>query len=523
VIEAVYGLNQGLVDGTVEPDRWTLERKTGRVLAHQSAQRSFALVPSSEGTRRQELAPEQAARAPLAEEELGQVYRLAQSLEHNFGRPQDVEWTFVGGALYALQSRPITTAEDPDEQRRWYLTLTRSFENLQQLRSRVEDELIPQMEQVAAELGSVDLTNLSDSQLTDEIARREQIHQHWVDIYWADFIPLAHGARLFGQVYNDTMRPEDPYEFTALLAATPMQSLRRNSMLEDLAAMVRSDPGRAARLKRGESTDADAEFSQALDAFLKEFGNLPWHHSESPCEREPLVSLLLELADRGSASSPGRAETVEELQVRFLDSFSEDRRGLAEELLDLARASYQLRDDDNIHLGRIEAQLLAAQGEARRRLESGECANTDLAAASERAELRQELDHGADVPSEVDEERSDWTVRPRQLLGQPAGPGVATGPARVVVEPSDLFEFKRGEILVCDSIDPNMTLVVPLAAGVVERRGGMLIHGAIIAREYGLPCVTGVPEATTRIQTGDQLTVDGSLGLVVCQRSRPPR
>jgi len=60
-----------------------------------------------------------------------------------------------------------------------------------------------------------------------------------------------------------------------------------------------------------------------------------------------------------------------------------------------------------------------------------------------------------------------------------------------------------------------MTFVIPLAGGVVERRGGMLIHGAIIAREYGLPCVTGVPEATRRIQSGDPLTVDGYLGIVI--------
>jgi pyruvate,water dikinase len=60
-----------------------------------------------------------------------------------------------------------------------------------------------------------------------------------------------------------------------------------------------------------------------------------------------------------------------------------------------------------------------------------------------------------------------------------------------------------------------MTFVVPLCAGIVERRGGMLIHGAIIAREYGLPCVTGVPNATTLIRTGDTLTVDGYLGIVI--------
>ena len=59
-----------------------------------------------------------------------------------------------------------------------------------------------------------------------------------------------------------------------------------------------------------------------------------------------------------------------------------------------------------------------------------------------------------------------------------------------------------------------MTFVIPLAAAVVERRGGMLIHGAIIAREYGLPCVTGIPDATSLIETGDEMTVDGFLGIV---------
>ncbi len=246
-----------------------------------------------------------------------------------------------------------------------------------------------------------------------------------------------------------------------------------------------------------------------------EFGNLAWHHGQPSGERERLLPLLLELAERDSSKIQGRSEEVQDLQRRFLTSFSEDRREFAEELLDLARASYQLRDDDNIHLARVEAQFLAAQTEARRRLGSGQDIDSELAMALERVAPSEKLDHGADVPSDPSDESDGWTVRPRQLLGQPAGPGVVTGPARVVVEPADLFEFKRGEILVCDAVDPNMTLVVPLSAGIVERRGGMLIHGAIIAREYGLPCVTGVPEATTRIRTGDSLTLDGHLGMVV--------
>ena len=98
---------------------------------------------------------------------------------------------------------------------------------------------------------------------------------------------------------------------------------------------------------------------------------------------------------------------------------------------------------------------------------------------------------------------------------------MARGRARVVRSPGDLKAFQSEEILVCDAVDPNMTFVVPLAAGVVERRGGMLIHGAIIAREYGLPCVTGVPEGMQFVRTGDLMTVDGYLGIVIVSPSSP--
>ncbi len=107
---------------------------------------------------------------------------------------------------------------------------------------------------------------------------------------------------------------------------------------------------------------------------------------------------------------------------------------------------------------------------------------------------------------------SGYRIQARQVVGQPAGPGLAIGPARVVLGRDDVTAFEDGDVLVCDAVQPEMTFVVPLAAGIVERRGGMLIHGAIIAREYGLPCVTGVPRATELVRTGDRVTVDGYLG-----------
>ncbi len=114
-------------------------------------------------------------------------------------------------------------------------------------------------------------------------------------------------------------------------------------------------------------------------------------------------------------------------------------------------------------------------------------------------------------------------VKARQLQGQAASSGIARGKARVIAPGGELKDFKKGEVLVIDSIDPTMTFLAPLAAGIIERRGGMLIHGAIIAREYGIPCITGVVNATSVIDTGDFLTVDGYLGICTVQRKAPPR
>jgi pyruvate,water dikinase len=186
-------------------------------------------------------------------------------------------------------------------------------------------------------------------------------------------------------------------------------------------------------------------------------------------------------------------------------------------MLDLGRASYKLRDDDNIYLGRIEAQLVNAVDRALDRLEErlGDrpegLENEEVAFALRESGWRPGMDAFGPMPD------IPRRFGARQLVGQPSAGGVARGKARVILDESDLFEFKAGEVLVTDAIDPNMTFVVPLASAVVERRGGMLIHGAIIAREYGLPCVTGLSNATEYIHTGDEITVDGYLGIVSVQ------
>jgi pyruvate,water dikinase len=103
------------------------------------------------------------------------------------------------------------------------------------------------------------------------------------------------------------------------------------------------------------------------------------------------------------------------------------------------------------------------------------------------------------------------------LQGTPASPGVVTGGARVIRDP-DGARLKPGEILVAPATDPGWTPLFLTAAGLVMEMGGAMAHGAIVAREYGLPTVVGVAGATERISTGQIITVDGAAGTIIIEQ-----
>ena len=100
------------------------------------------------------------------------------------------------------------------------------------------------------------------------------------------------------------------------------------------------------------------------------------------------------------------------------------------------------------------------------------------------------------------------------LTGLPSSPGRVTGIARVLYSPQEGVRLKPGEILVAPSTDPGWTPLFLLASGLVMETGGYLSHGAIVAREYGIPAVLNIPLATQRIPDGSSILLDGALGVV---------
>lgn len=511
-IEAVWGLNQGLVDGDVEPDRLLLEPGTGRILERHVPARLHACRLSDNGVALVTLSTKEQETTPLTEATAIQVLGMLQQAEILFGVPQDMEWTLSQGTLYALQSRPITTLANTNEdnERSWYLSLHRSLASLKNLRWTIEEEVLPAMANDADQMATVDLASLDNPSLAVAIRERQQILDDWEAKYREVCIPMAHGIRLFAQVYNDQLRPDDPFDFLDLLAGdTGLLAVQRNRKMLELAEILRHDPSVASILREGGRPDPCAPFSLALAKFTDRFGDLSFVMGGMMAGNREITDLLLEMAAAPPATN--RLTPVDE--AMFLASFTPEEQGFAQDVLAIGRASYRLRDNDNLFIGRLSQRLHEARNEAICRQGITEIPELASQLATGRERIVQRLTPAPPVSGFHGS--GDTRLQARQLVGQPAGPGLGVGPARVISLPADLASFKAGEILVCDSVDPNMTFVVPLARGIVERRGGMLIHGAIIAREYGLPCVTGVPDATRQIRTGDMLTVDGYLGLVI--------
>jgi phosphohistidine swiveling domain-containing protein len=239
------------------------------------------------------------------------------------------------------------------------------------------------------------------------------------------------------------------------------------------------------------------------------------------------------------------AAAAEETQLRLAAAArrrSRMRGGLVALSLSRARALAGLRE-----LPKYDLVLVLAH--ARRQLAA---AGADIAAAGRLADpddvffltLREarEAVRGADLRNLVSTRRQEYALELRRrrvprvllsdgtepeaavvagraagsedvLVGTPASAGTVTGLARVVIDPVGA-RLQPGQILVAPSTDPGWTPLFLTAGGLVMEMGGANSHGAVVAREYGIPAVVGVPDATRRIRDGEPVTVNGSAGTI---------
>jgi rifampicin phosphotransferase len=114
----------------------------------------------------------------------------------------------------------------------------------------------------------------------------------------------------------------------------------------------------------------------------------------------------------------------------------------------------------------------------------------------------------------VEAARTPGVVAEGAIVGQPASPGRASGPVRIVHGPADFDRFQPGEVLVARATAPAWTPLFARAVAVVTDGGTLAAHASLVAREYGIPAVVATGDATTRLSDGQVVTVDGGAGTI---------
>lgn len=436
--------------------------------------------------------------------------------------------------------------------------------NLEAMRAhcrRIEDRIAPKLGQDYAALGDEEWRRQFDELETFGL-------EHFRIIRWG----MGLHNTLLHQVLADLLRQwcdDDGELYRSVIGGLPgTRTAQINSEICDLARAVRADEPFAARFGECENWDRlraaepDATLWTELDAFLARHGHRAASRDIAAARwsEEPDVVLGLVRAQvRGGARSAGTGETMAAAtRVKATDAalgraargpLGRIRRAVLQIVIKRTQEFTVYRENQRYHLDYLIAHARALVAEKARRLvdagilealddvyyltapEFWSCVSPwpDLRTPVNRDEIcKRRQNHLTfrnrmpatylfdDIETEgeiADGDRAAGTDD-GDITGIGASRGQARGHTRCVDDISGLEAVQPGDILVAKNIDPAWTSVFPLLGGLITETGGVLSHGAILAREYGIPTVTGVADAVSLLGDGTLVDVDGGAGAV---------
>jgi pyruvate,water dikinase len=339
-----------------------------------------------------------------------------------------------------------------------------------------------------------------------------------------------------------------------------------------LSSVFAETPVRDLASRLSESEEG-RDFLSQLDAYLYDFGwrsDAVYDLADVPWREDPSIPLgnIARYIDMPESDDPmlkfeRAVELREQLTARIREKLTGDpeRSARFEELFDAARFAYPLTEDHAFYIDQMGVVLFRrfalAVGDAL--VGNGVIDERDDVFLLYRDELRDALASGGSRQATVAERKAEIdaaaAVTPPDAIGTPppppqpgdfvdpfidaivtrllgvkpppegeqdvdmidgvaGSPGVYTGVARVVRSLAEAGDLNDGEVMVCEMTLPPWVPMFAIAGAVVADVGGVMSHCAIVAREFGLPAVVGSVNGTTRIQTGQTVTVDGTNGNV---------
>jgi phosphohistidine swiveling domain-containing protein len=626
IVNAAWGLGETVVSGEGGVDQFALSKRSGEVLERVVAEKTHALLSTEKGTERVEVAPERRTAPALTDDELAALRDLVMRVERFYAFPQDTEWALADGALYLLQSRPVTefparwtrdeSAErfpNPVTPLTWDFTtegfhesLAHSLELLgyppfagtwferfdgyvygnqtavqlftQGLQVRVDslDELrakkdewigryrwvqeLPvawarDLDRYLLALGRLSAVNLAAH---DDAALWH--HLQAVDALGRDYfrpniaISITQGVlhrTLYGIVGMLVGREQAPALYDGLTCFCETKTNLVNGDLYRLYRLVREDAVLERALLETERRalwesgvlGAHPRFAAAFARFIENHGHrevdfdayVPTWSGQPWVVLENLRLMLMQ----GDVADPAEREV--ELRARqsaaereYLAAMSPELRNFAAELLRLTRAYTGLDDLEHYQTTRLSIPFRAALAELGRRLAARRVLDAPDDVFFLRKRTLTALMEGGDAPDPAGEarrNRAEYDAARRRtpprvygeevevpaagaLRGLPGSPGMAEGPVCRVHGVEDFARFTPGSVLVARTTNPAWTPLFYSAVAVVTESGGPLSHGAVTAREVGVPAVMAVHGALTALNDGERVQVNGSQGTV---------
>lgn len=428
------------------------------------------------------------------------------------------------------------------------------------------DKIVPEVEGYTQRYLKTDFDTFSDGDLTAEIEQLPALRLRMGHLHTLSLFPHGAGMRHLIQTYKELVE-DDELTAVRLMQGYGNKSMEAGRALWQLSRQAASVPAVRDRVRAVDRTNASEcmaalrheptarAFVQAFESFLDDYG---WRTdlfelAQPSWAEDPQIPLcqmrgFLEMPHydpdaEQQALAVQREDAIAETMARLSPKAAERLR----DVLDMARHVVSLQEDHNFYIDQRCAfsprrLVLAA---ARRLVSNGALAEANdvfyLSGIELLAALRGETRDAQSIADRTKSEMARWSqTEPPKTIGAPPPPtedasvplgglkdhdakelsgngaaaGVARGPARVLMSLAEAGRLRPGDVLVARTTMPAWTPLFATACAVVTETGGVLSHAAVVAREYGIPAVLNVTEATRRVRDGQLVEVDGSRGKV---------
>jgi pyruvate,water dikinase len=430
------------------------------------------------------------------------------------------------------------------------------------------EKVLPEVQQFDRYYREAEFDAMSNEELVAELdnlvrvrSRCGQLHSMATFPWWVGMEQLISTYReLTGGDDLGAVRLVQGYGNKSVEAGVALWRLSRlAASIPAVSEALQTDGTAGEQLSALDSEPSAQPFLEAWAAFLEEFG---WRSAlfefamptwvEDPTVPLSLVRAYMEMPDYDPVAEHERLAAEREASLEeVFRGLPADKRERLEAAVEAARSVVSILEDHNYYIdqrvGVLPRRLVLAAG--RRLASMGRLADASdvfyLHHRQVNAALLGEMSGASDLVEQCKARMKEWSEaeppeyvgaapqeagpeapdrffgggklrsdRPGELKGHAASAGTARGPARVLAHLDEAGRLRPGDVLVTRTTMPPWTPLFAVASAVVTETGGVLSHAALTAREYGLPAVLSVENATRLIGDGQLVEVDGSKGIV---------